>query len=339
MIYYAAGSVPISKLYDIQAERERQTEVLGAPFPVDGGAMPFNHAPFLVPLLHLLIDGDFVSSYFRWTTLLWFIALVCTIVVYRMSGDLALTFAVGSFYPFFAAVMLGHDTVFVLLGVLLCAYLLRERRDVLAGIALSLATLKPHFAIFLAIPLIARPKAFFGFCTASAVLALYSVLLVGAQGVSDFLTLLRINAGGEVFGVHPLAMFNLLGLMERTGVSPGVARPVSWVIFFLAAALMLVFWKRNPLIPPMALTVLLAVITSPHLHKHDLTLLIVTFVSLMKPYHLILLASSVALGVLTIFAIRWQFAAACTLMAALLILSVRDAQARGSKTFDDALSE
>jgi hypothetical protein len=209
----------------------------------------------------------------------------------------------------------------------------------LAGIALSVATLKPHLAIFLAVPLTVRPKAFLGFCTASAVLALYSVLLVGAQGVSDFLNLLRINAGGEVFGVHPLAMFNLLGLMERTGVSPGVARPVSWLIFVLSAALMLVFWKRNPLIPPMALTVLLAVITSPHLHKHDLTLLIVTFVSLTKPHPLILLASSIALGLMTIFAIRWQFAVAYTLMAALLILSVRDAQTRGQKSFDNALFE
>ena len=116
----------------------------------------------------------------------------------------------------------------------------------------------------------------------------------------------------------------------------GVARPVSWVIFFLAAALMLVFWKRDPLIPPMALTVLLAVITSPHLHTQDLTLLIVTFVSLKKPYPLILLVSSLALGILTIFSIQWLFAVAYTLMAALLILSVKDAQARGSKTLDDA---
>jgi len=181
-----------------------------------------------------------------------------------------------------------------------------------------------------------RPKAFLGFCTASAVLALYSVLLVGAHGVTDLLTLLRITASGEAFGVHPLAMFNLLGLMERIGVSPGVARPVSWAIFFLAAALMLVFWKRDPLIPPMALTVLLAVITSPHLHTQDLTLLIVTFVSLKKPYPLILLVSSLALGILTIFSIQWLFAVAYTLMAALLILSVKDAQARGSKTLDDA---
>ncbi len=111
-----------------------------------------------VPLLHLLVNDDFAASYLRWTALLWFAAFVCALLIFRMTGDIVLAFVAGSFYPLFTSVLQGHDTVFLLLGGLLCAHLLSLRKDLLAGIALSLTTLKPHLAIFLAVPLIVRPK-------------------------------------------------------------------------------------------------------------------------------------------------------------------------------------
>jgi hypothetical protein len=198
--------------------------------------------------------------------------------------------------------------------------------------ALSLTTLKPHFAIFLAVPLIVRPKAFLGFCAASALLALCSVLLVGTGGVSDFLTLLRISARGEMFGMRPLIMFNLLGLMERAGVSPDFARPVAWAVFSLSAILLLVIWKWNPSNPPFALTVLLAVFTSPHLHGHDLALLLVSFATLSNPNPLFLLVSSLALATLNVIPNNWQFAVVYLLMGALLAMSIKDLHRPGTAT-------
>jgi hypothetical protein len=324
IIYYTAGRLPLSKLYNIDAQRELQTRVVGAPFPVKGEVLPFNHTPLFVPLLHLLVNDNYAASYLRWTALLWLAAFACAFLVFSMTGDVALAFAAGSFYPLFTYVQQAHDTVFLLLGVLLCARLLSLRKDSLAGIALSLTILKPHFAIFLAVPLIVRPKAFLGFCAASALLTLYSVLLVGIGGVYDFLTLLRISVGGEGFGMRPLAMLNLLGLMERAGVSPDVARPVSWVVFSLAAISLLFIWKRSPLNPPFALTVLLAVFTSPHLHGHDLALLLVSFATLANPNALFLLVSSLALVALSIISTNWEFAVVYLLMGALLIMSIKD---------------
>ena len=331
MIYYAAAKVPLSTLYNIEVEREMQTRVLGSPFPVAGGVMPFNHTPVFVPLLHLLVNDDYASSYVRWTVLLWLAAFVCALLVFKMTGDVALAFAACSFYPLFALVQQAHDTVFLLLGILLGAQLLSLRKDLLAGIALSLTTLKPHFAIFLAVPLIARPKAFLGFCAASAVLALYSVLLVGTGGVSELLTLIKISAAGEMFGMRPLVQFNLLGLMERAGMSSEVARPVAWIIFLLAAISMLIVWKRNPLNPPFALTMLLALFTSPHLHFHDLALLLVVFATLARPHALLLLVSSLALVALNLNSSKWQFAAAYILMGALMAMSIKDL--RSSNTY------
>lgn len=324
MIYYAAGRVPLSKLYNIEAEREMQTRVVGSPFPVQGGVMPFNHTPILVPVLHLLVDDDYAASYLRWTVLLWFVALGCALVVLRMTGDVALAFAAGSFYPLFISILHGHDTVFLLIGILLGAHLLSIRIDWLAGIALSLTTVKPHLAIFLAVPLIVRPKALLGFCGASALLALYSVLLIGSRGVSEFLTLIRISAGGEVFGMHPLVMYNLLGFMERAGASPNLARPIAWITFLLAVISVLAIWKRRPLNPPFALTIILAVITSPHLHEHDLALLIVTFVTLSKPNAFVLVASSLALGCFDIVWTDMRFVVSALVLGVLLVMSIQD---------------
>jgi hypothetical protein len=324
MIYYTAAKVPLSTLYNIDVERETQTRVLGSPFPVAGGVLPFNHTPVFVPLLHLLVNDDYASSYVRWTVLLWLAAFVCALLVFKMTGDIPLAFAACSFYPLFALVQQAHDTVFLLLGILLGAQLLSLRKDLLAGIALSLTTLKPHFAIFLAVPLIVRPKAFLGFCAASAVLALYSVLLVGTGGVSEFLTLIKISAAGEMFGMRPMVQFNLLGLMERAGMSSEVARPVAWIIFLLAAISMLIVWKRNSLNPPFALTISLALFTSPHLHFHDLALLLVVFATLAKPHALLLLVSSLALVALNLNSSKWQFAAAYILMGALIAMSIKD---------------
>ncbi len=325
IIYYSAGTVPLSKLYNVEAQREIQTGVFGSTFPVKGGVMPFNHTPVFVPLLHLLVDDDYAASYLRWTSLLWVAVFVCAFIVFRMTGEFAFALAAASFYPLFTYVQQAHDSVFLLLGILLGAHLLSLRKDFLAGIALSLTTLKPQFAIFLALPLMVRPKAFLGFCAASALLAIYSVVLVGTQGVADFLTLLRINASGEAFGVRPLEMFNLLGLMERAGVSSQVARPIAWAIFFLASITLLFVWKWTPSKPPFALTMLLAVFASPHLLGHDLALLLVCFTSLEKPNALFLLASSLAFVTLSIFfASKWQFAFAYLLMGMLLGMAIRD---------------
>ena len=330
IIYYSAGTVPLSKLYNVEAQREIQTGVLGSTFPVKGGVMPFNHTPVFVPLLHLLVDDDYAASYLRWTSLLWVAVFVCAFMIFRMTGDVAFALAAASFYPLFTYVQQAHDTVFLLLGILLGAHLLSLRKDFLAGIALSLTTLKPQFAIFLAVPLVIRPKAFFGFCAASALLAIYSVLLVGSQGVADFLTLLRINAQGEVFGVRPLEMFNLLGLMERAGVSSHFARPIAWAIFVLASISLFFIWKRQPSNPPFALTILLAVFTSPHLLGHDLALLLVCFTTVAKPTALFLLGSSLAFVTLSIFfASKWQFAFAYLLMGALLAMAIRDIRQPG----------
>jgi len=132
IIYYSAGTVPLSKLYNVEAQRDIQNAVFGSPFPVKGGVMPFNHTPVFVPLLHLLVNNDYSASYLRWTSLLWLAVFACAFMVFRITGDVAFAFAAASFYPLFTYVQQAHDTVFLLLGILIGAHLLSLQKDFLA---------------------------------------------------------------------------------------------------------------------------------------------------------------------------------------------------------------
>jgi len=88
-----------------------------------------------------------------------------------------------SFLPVFAGILQGQDTIFVLLGAFASFAFLLKSQDIAAGIALGLVTLRPHWAIALAIPLFfTRRKAFYAFCMAASVLVFYSWLLVGTEG-------------------------------------------------------------------------------------------------------------------------------------------------------------
>lgn len=147
-------------------------------------------------------------------------------------------------------------------------------------------------------------------------------------GVSDFFKLLTMSASGNLLEMRPLAMFNLLGLMERAGLSPEVARLIAWAAFFVSALFLFGVWKRNPSNPPFALTMLLAIFTSPHLHGHDLALLIVSFATLSSINALVVLTSSLALGAFDIIWTDWRYAVAQLVMGALLAIAIRDARKR-----------
>ena len=108
---------------------------------------------------------------------------------WKRTGDrLFLTFA-GAFlfFPTFSGLMNGQDDALLLLGAALCLAGLRSGRDVEAGLGLSLTTIRPQIALFLAIPfLFRRQKIFLGFAAGAAALGLLSLALVGLDGIADF---------------------------------------------------------------------------------------------------------------------------------------------------------
>jgi hypothetical protein len=254
--------------YDLKAACDLQAQV-GVSL-----CMPFFHPPVLLPLLSAIANGDYAASYLRWFGLLLVVILCCAFPVYALTDrDLPKTIVLICFFPMFVILLQGQDTAFVLLGVLLCAVFLRGGKDSLAGIALGLTVLRPHLALALSMPLLfSRPKAFRSFFITGMVLVVYSFALVGVEGFRDIVSTTLLSARGTDASTHQQHMFNLVGLIARRGLNPIWA----WPFFIGSIAGISVLWnKRGVTQSTFALGIICALFTSPHLHMHDLALLII----------------------------------------------------------------
>jgi hypothetical protein len=111
------------------------------------------------------------------------------------------------------------------------------------------------------------------------------VLILGVDGSRNLIRFLLISAGGEWYGLHPAEMPTLSGLLRRVvpGIDANVVHPVSWVAYFLTAAFLCFLWKRSKQIgeKEIGLAVVLNIFASPHLHYHDLALLLLSLTGLM----------------------------------------------------------
>jgi len=233
--------------------------------------LPFFHPPVLLPLLSMVSNNDYEASYLYWCVILLIVTLLCLLCLFRLTDPIKALVSI-TFLPIFVSILQGQDTVFVLLGTLLCALFLRDGRDTLAGIALSLTVLRPHLGIALGIPLLfARPKVFRGFFFFGLVWVAYSFLLIGTQGFREIISAVVLTAQGTDPSTQQEKMYNLVGVCSRLGISPLWA----WPFFVGGIVGISVLWRKRLTSTSFALGIVIALITSPHLHLHDLALLIV----------------------------------------------------------------
>ncbi len=295
--FYAAGRVArdqgLARVYDIQLEQAVQREVVGFEL-APGQVLLYNHVPFLLPFLILLINGSYVASFIRWALLLLavFIAGISLLTWFLRAqawkrADVWVAVAgFLLFYPLFISLTNGQDSAFTFLGLCLWAAGLLTGRDWLAGLGLALTSVRPQIMFFLAVPfLFRRQRVLAWLCLGGAVLASLSFALIGFQGSQDFLDLLLVSAGGTWFGLHEFAMVDLVGLLWRFLPSLGgdVIRWAGWAVYALALAGLCLLWSRSRAIDErlIGLAVVLAIFVSPHLHYHDLALLLVPLALLM----------------------------------------------------------
>jgi hypothetical protein len=289
--FYTAGRIARAgtyrQLYDLTLHYAIQSPIIGPNF-VPGGVIMSQHPPFLAPLLGLISVDDYRASYITWSVILACVLVPCGVIAARLlaangidrrSSMLAAISAV-LFYPVFISLLKGQDTAFVLLGALVWMWALLARRERLAGAALALVLLKPQIALVLALPLLAsRNRAAWWFCAASGLLGLYSLLLVGLSGLVDLLGLMRLSADGSGYGTNQPAMYNFLGLLIRGAPTLDVATlsVLKWTVYLLTISFLCWLWwgKRESLtIQHIGVAVTLSLFASPHLHLHDLSLLL-----------------------------------------------------------------
>jgi hypothetical protein len=292
--FYAAGRVArehgIDQVYDPVLQQAVQEQVVGFRLG-QGQVLLYNHLPYLVPMLMLFVDGVYIASFLRWVLGLVFVFLIgagVLMVLLQHEGwhgkDLIRAFAgLLVFFPFFVSVLNGQDTVFIFLGLSLWLFGMLTGRDWLAGLGLALCTVRPHIAVVLALPFLFRRQKVFGwFCIGALGLGITSLLMLGWGGTRAYLEMLRISAAGEFFGMHESAMVNLVGWLTRyaPGMGSDLIHAFGWGGMLAAVVGLCILWQRSRVLEPrqLGLAVLLAVFFVPHLHYHDLTLLLIPLI-------------------------------------------------------------
>jgi len=281
--YYTAASLPRQNIYDINRQREFQTQLLGRPYRVPAGVLLFNHPPILVPAVKLLATEDYVASYRRWAGVLSIVCLLCGGVVYFLLRTVRLpafvcllsSFSAVLFYPLYRNLEIGTDTPFVLLALLLWGLFLLRKWNLAAGFALALTVIKPHFAIVIAVGTFAiSRRAFVAFVLGAVLLTLSSVVYVGEKGTLDLFHNILITTNGEQLGVFFNRQYNFMGLLSRFGFSKTLVGVAGWSALVALMGFVAVLRVPIALEKRLGFLVLGAVFFSPNLHFHDVALLI-----------------------------------------------------------------
>jgi hypothetical protein len=296
-IFYTAGRIAaeghIGQVFNIQTQLEVQEKLLGYKFPLSN-LLPFNHPPLLVPILQLISTQDYMASYWRWVLIMFGLIVATLLVLNRLLR--AVQWEEGSrsifilccllFYPIFVGLLKGQDTAFLLLGALVWFYGMVTKKDAVAGLGLALTVIRPQIALVLAVPfLFARRRVWWWFFGGAALLGIYCLALIGVGGVRDFLSLLRISALGQGFGMDQNAMFNFTGMALRlfTSANTNGVHLAAWALLLAAIIGLSVWWKVSSEIQfrQIVLAVALSVFVAPHLHYHDLILLLIPVIGTM----------------------------------------------------------
>ncbi len=290
-IFYTAGKIAATgdyeHLYDVETQREMRESFLGRNIK-ESQFLPFNHPPILVPILQLVTNQDYMLTYWHWIFIMvLFLGITMGIINQLLkrlswqSGSRAIfIFSSLLFYPVFASLLKGQDTAFLLLGAALWVYGIIEKKDLTAGAGLSLMLIRPQIALFLAIPfLFNRRKIFFWFLAGGAILTTYSILLVKIQGVRDFINLILKSASGVEYKMFQEVMFNATGLLLRIFPSTSVSliHGIAWGIYISGIIGLSILWKRSSGVSfgLISIAVCLSLFSAPHLHYHDLALLLI----------------------------------------------------------------
>jgi hypothetical protein len=300
-------------LYELPAQLAAQ-KAIRTPFMGDEGAqlLPYNHPPFEALLIAPLAGLPYWLQYFLWVGLLvlalyWSLRLLYRTLPLPAAGraGFALALACISFWPVFRSLRLGQNSPLLLLGMCGVYAAARRGNDRLAGLYLLLVALKPQILplVILALLVTGRWRSVAWFAGVLAIVCIAIMPLLGAQWPLQYGDmLLKSVSGSGVVGIHPEIMHSWRGFAtDLVGwAAPWLVTPLYVLLVAATLGLLgLVWWRVRHVVlarpepaagsPDLdgqgaqlrpafdmfwALVGLAAVLVSPHLNPHDLTLLI-----------------------------------------------------------------
>lgn len=263
--YFAASQVGLlagwSHVYD-------QTTVLAAQYYLSPGQriQPFLSPPTVAFMTAPLTMLPFDVAYTVWAFFC-FAAFAASMAWAGTSKGLSKWIAVvGALAPWWVmhAVNVGQVVPLVAAGTILAWRLLRDKKELLAGLALLAILLKPNTAVLvpLAILFAGRFRAFGAWAAGSAVIGILVLLTFGTSGVAAYITQLR---GPLPTGADDLTLHGVLG---ATG-----AFALGLRVLVVGAVLTGSYKLRATPGLVLPLAIVGSLVISPYLHGSDLCML------------------------------------------------------------------
>ena len=247
-----------------------QAVVAVAQIQLDPGevAQPFLSPPTVAWLVAPLVALPYSASYYVWAvlTLAAYIAALAWSTSSRGLDRWILVAAAVAPWWVLEAVRVGQVVPLVAVGMAVSWRLLRENRNIAAGLALSLLLLKPNTAFLVPFAVLAagRVRAFAALTAVGAVMAVVALLTVGGDGAFDYWSQLT---GSLPTGADALTLERALGFH---GPAITALRVVIIVVVLIAAFRL----RHSPGLVIVA-GILGSLIAVPYLHASDLCLLAV----------------------------------------------------------------
>lgn len=281
----------IASIYDIGEQQRIEEQVVGHPVTV----IFYTHLPYLAPLAALLVDEDYIASFKRWALILLLLnALTVYILANRLDlrrftreNGLILLLSAFFFDPTASGFMNGQDTAILLLGAAIWLWGMTSNRHFLAGLGLSLTTVRPQVALFLAIPFFFKHrKVFWGFVLGSSILAGISIGMLKMDGTLKFIESLRYIESTIWIEPHSFDMPTISGIIRRnfTVTNPTLAKTFVWVCYAIGIAAFSYWWRRSGEITEkhLGLMTLFGIFLLPYAHYHELTLLLIPIFCILR---------------------------------------------------------
>ena len=232
-----------------------------------------NSQPFISPptvgwLVAPLVPLPFLVAFYIWAglTLAAFAGALAWAVPGRRPSNWILVAAAIAPWWVLEAVRVGQVVPLVAAGVAISWRLLREDRNLAAGVALSLLLLKPNtaFLVPVAILVAGRYRAFATFMAVSVILAIAAFSTLGADGLSAYVSQLTgpLPGGGD-------------SLTLERGLHIHGAVVTALRLLIVAAVLVAAFKLRRSPGLVLVVGILGSLIAVPYLHASDLCLLAV----------------------------------------------------------------
>ena len=254
--------------------------------------LPFLNPPFVALFFIPFASLPLLFSYALWIVINTFVLfLICYMGVREIRKKpitikILMCIGIVSFIPVLTSLLIGQLSIIFCLIVLSVWITWKKGWELRSGLLIALLLIKPHFFIlpFIATLLQRKPNFILGTCIGIIVLVSISYFCVGWNGLSSYFTLLQnASTWDSGYGIDIRAQHSLQTVLLL--ISPGHNLHAIRIQWYLAILLIIIptlyIWLKQYQVNSIqaslqwAILILATLLTSPHTHFHDLTLITV----------------------------------------------------------------